>query len=218
MTTEGEGLEPPRACAQRFSRPPPYQLGLALPTAKPNAGCEMRGVKARDPHPWLLSHAVGEGKGGRRCAHRCELPMSGYRRDLNSMSRCIPGGGRLRSASDRGSSDGILPPLNVSLGVSSATAACSVSSSVASTRSAASSWTSTARNCTSRSSWTAATTTRRSSTPATPPGPPSSKLAGFAWSGSATPTSPVPTSAPSSSPTSPLSANAERGPGGEAGG
>src|SRR3989304_3928271 len=28
--TEGEGLEPPRACAQRFSRPPPYQLGLAL--------------------------------------------------------------------------------------------------------------------------------------------------------------------------------------------
>src|SRR5205823_14747301 len=32
-TTEGTGLEPVRACAQRFSRPPPYQLGLALPTA-----------------------------------------------------------------------------------------------------------------------------------------------------------------------------------------
>src|SRR2546430_15271009 len=30
--TEGTGLEPVRACAQRFSRPPPYQLGLALPT------------------------------------------------------------------------------------------------------------------------------------------------------------------------------------------
>src|SRR5437870_9688553 len=29
---EGTGLEPVRACAQRFSRPPPYQLGLALPT------------------------------------------------------------------------------------------------------------------------------------------------------------------------------------------
>ncbi len=29
---EGEGLEPPRAKAQRFSRPPPYQLGLALQT------------------------------------------------------------------------------------------------------------------------------------------------------------------------------------------
>src|SRR2546426_6909540 len=29
--TEGTGLEPVRACAQRFSRPPPYQLGLALP-------------------------------------------------------------------------------------------------------------------------------------------------------------------------------------------
>ena len=28
--TEGEGLEPPRACARRFSRPLPYQLGLAL--------------------------------------------------------------------------------------------------------------------------------------------------------------------------------------------
>ena len=27
---EGEGLEPPRACARRFSRPLPYQLGLAL--------------------------------------------------------------------------------------------------------------------------------------------------------------------------------------------
>src|SRR2546427_5257115 len=27
---EGTGLEPVRACAQRFSRPPPYQLGLAL--------------------------------------------------------------------------------------------------------------------------------------------------------------------------------------------
>src|SRR5690349_9960422 len=31
--TEGTGLEPVRACAQRFSRPPPYQLGLALPIA-----------------------------------------------------------------------------------------------------------------------------------------------------------------------------------------
>src|SRR3989475_8042319 len=30
--TEGRGFEPLRACAQRFSRPPPYQLGLALPT------------------------------------------------------------------------------------------------------------------------------------------------------------------------------------------
>ncbi len=30
--TEGTGFEPVRACAQRFSRPPPYQLGLALPT------------------------------------------------------------------------------------------------------------------------------------------------------------------------------------------
>src|SRR5690348_14374748 len=30
-STEGTGLEPVRACAQRFSRPPPYQLGLALP-------------------------------------------------------------------------------------------------------------------------------------------------------------------------------------------
>src|SRR5213082_1712194 len=32
-TTEGRGFEPLRACAQRFSRPPPYQLGLALPIA-----------------------------------------------------------------------------------------------------------------------------------------------------------------------------------------
>src|SRR5438034_4802912 len=32
VATEGTGLEPVRACAQRFSRPPPYQLGLALPT------------------------------------------------------------------------------------------------------------------------------------------------------------------------------------------
>src|SRR5947208_11943413 len=31
--TEGRGFEPLRACAQRFSRPPPYHLGLALPTA-----------------------------------------------------------------------------------------------------------------------------------------------------------------------------------------
>ena len=29
---EGTGLEPVRGCPQRFSRPPPYQLGLALPT------------------------------------------------------------------------------------------------------------------------------------------------------------------------------------------
>src|SRR5881392_3249726 len=34
--TEGRGFEPLRACAQRFSRPPPYQLGLALPTAPRN--------------------------------------------------------------------------------------------------------------------------------------------------------------------------------------
>ncbi len=27
---EGEGLEPPRACARRISNPLPYQLGLAL--------------------------------------------------------------------------------------------------------------------------------------------------------------------------------------------
>ena len=30
LPAEGEGLEPPRACARRFSRPLPYQLGLAL--------------------------------------------------------------------------------------------------------------------------------------------------------------------------------------------
>src|SRR2546430_16239253 len=34
--TEGRGFEPLRACAQRFSRPPPYQLGLALPIAPRN--------------------------------------------------------------------------------------------------------------------------------------------------------------------------------------
>ena len=28
---EGEGLEPPRACARRISSAVPYQLGLALP-------------------------------------------------------------------------------------------------------------------------------------------------------------------------------------------
>src|ERR1041385_6494603 len=33
-SAEGTGLEPVRACAQRFSRPPPYQLGLALPNSK----------------------------------------------------------------------------------------------------------------------------------------------------------------------------------------
>src|SRR2546423_12023632 len=32
-STEGRGFEPLRGCAKRFSRPPPYQLGLALPTA-----------------------------------------------------------------------------------------------------------------------------------------------------------------------------------------
>ena len=31
-TAEGEGLEPPRACARRISSAVPYQLGLALPT------------------------------------------------------------------------------------------------------------------------------------------------------------------------------------------
>src|SRR5437016_7382179 len=36
VATEGTGLEPVRACAQRFSRPPPYQLGLALPNSKAN--------------------------------------------------------------------------------------------------------------------------------------------------------------------------------------
>lgn len=30
LHTEGEGLEPPSACARRFSRPLPYQLGLSL--------------------------------------------------------------------------------------------------------------------------------------------------------------------------------------------
>ena len=30
VSAEGEGLEPPRACARRISNPLPYQLGLAL--------------------------------------------------------------------------------------------------------------------------------------------------------------------------------------------
>src|SRR5437588_208129 len=36
LETEGEGLEPPSACARRFSRPLPYQLGLSLQQSKNN--------------------------------------------------------------------------------------------------------------------------------------------------------------------------------------
>ncbi len=35
IVAEGEGLEPPWACARRISNPLPYQLGLALHKQRP---------------------------------------------------------------------------------------------------------------------------------------------------------------------------------------
>src|SRR6266480_2357457 len=74
-TTEGRGFEPLRACAQRFSRPPPYQLGLALPIAPRN----LRGsALAGSPFSvrellWLQTDVIG-----RRVV--IELNRVGYQR------------------------------------------------------------------------------------------------------------------------------------------
>lgn len=51
--TEGEGLEPPSACARRFSRPLPYQLGLSL--LGPRQIIEMQQVT----QPWELTAVPG---------------------------------------------------------------------------------------------------------------------------------------------------------------
>src|SRR5438034_11588497 len=50
VATEGTGLEPVRACAQRFSRPPPYQLGLALPITTTELTLRRPGEKAIERH------------------------------------------------------------------------------------------------------------------------------------------------------------------------
>ena len=56
---EGEGIEPPRAQARRFSRPLPYQLGLALRPPSGSIATPLSGVKSNHPSPLPPGAAAG---------------------------------------------------------------------------------------------------------------------------------------------------------------
>src|SRR5438034_11741337 len=76
--TEGRGFEPLRACAQRFSRPPPYQLGLALQGTQP--------PKVRLHSDSVLSHV---------CPHLCPRIRAPWR---CACKLAVPLGPRHRAA------------------------------------------------------------------------------------------------------------------------